>query len=191
VEREVVMTGVGGQGIQVMAKLLAHAAMREGRQVMTFGLFMGTIRGGSSESTVVIAEGEIVSPPIIPAAWAVLAMHPAGLAALEKKMRPGGVLLVNSSLVADPPAWHGIRPIAVPATEVAKALGQVMGAGMVALGAFAAATGIVSVDALDAALAEVLPPHRRTLAETNRRAIARGAEWVGACAPSTGVAAWT
>jgi Pyruvate/2-oxoacid:ferredoxin oxidoreductase gamma subunit len=39
-EREIVMTGVGGQGIQLIAKLLAHAGIREGRQVMTFGVFM-------------------------------------------------------------------------------------------------------------------------------------------------------
>ena len=47
------MTGIGGQGIQLVAKLLAQAAIREEKQVMMFGLFMGTIRGGSSESTVV------------------------------------------------------------------------------------------------------------------------------------------
>jgi Pyruvate/2-oxoacid:ferredoxin oxidoreductase gamma subunit len=56
VERAVIMTGIGGQGIQLVAKLLAQAAIREEKQVMMFGLFMGTIRGGSSESTVVIAE---------------------------------------------------------------------------------------------------------------------------------------
>ena len=38
------MTGIGGQGIQLIAKVLAQAGMREGRQVMMFGVFMGTIR---------------------------------------------------------------------------------------------------------------------------------------------------
>src|SRR6266849_7960610 len=84
-ERAVAMTGIGGQGIQLIAKLLAQAAMREGRQVMMFGLFMGMIRGGSSESTVVIADREIISPPIVPRVWAVLAMHAEGLPALARK----------------------------------------------------------------------------------------------------------
>jgi Pyruvate/2-oxoacid:ferredoxin oxidoreductase gamma subunit len=48
VERAVVMTGIGGQGIQLIAKLLAQAGMREARRVMMFGIFMGTIRGGAS-----------------------------------------------------------------------------------------------------------------------------------------------
>jgi len=138
----------------------------------------------------VIADREIVAPPIIPATWGVLAMHPAGLPALEKKARPGGVLLVNANLVPRAPAWEGVRQIAVPATDLAKAMGQVMGASMVALGAFAGATGIVSIASLDAALADVLPPHRRKLIDTNRLCIARGAEYVAAEAPSSAASAW-
>jgi Pyruvate/2-oxoacid:ferredoxin oxidoreductase gamma subunit len=180
VERQVIMTGIGGQGIQLIAKLLAQAAIREGRQVMTFGIFMGMIRGGSSESTVVIADDEIVSPPIVPKAWAVLAMHPEGLPGLAKKAASGGVLLYNSTLVTRPPAWEGVREIAVPATETAKAMGQVMGASMIALGAFAGATGIVSLAALQGALGDVLPPHRRKLIDTNAACLARGAEHVAA-----------
>jgi Pyruvate/2-oxoacid:ferredoxin oxidoreductase gamma subunit len=183
VERQVIMTGIGGQGIQLIAKLLAQAAIREGRQVMTFGLFMGMIRGGSSESTVVIADDEVVSPPIVPRAWAVLAMHPAGLPALEPKLGPGGLLFYNSTLVVRPPAWTGVRAIAVPASETAKAMGQVMAASMIGLGALAGATGLVSLAALQAALADVLPAHRRALIDTNARCLGAGAERVAAEAP--------
>ena len=59
-------------------------------------------------------------------------------------------------------------------------MGQVLGAGMIALGAFASATGVVAVDSLQAALADVLPPHRRKLIDTNASCIARGAEHVAA-----------
>jgi len=186
-ERAVIMTGIGGQGIQLIAKVLAQAGMREGRQVMMFGIFMGMIRGGSSESTVVIADCEILSPPIVPRVWAVLAMHAEGLPALARKAEPGGVLVFNSNLVTPPPAWEGVRRIAVPATELAKAMGQPMGASMIALGALAAATGLAGVAALHAALGEVLPPHRRKLIDTNALCITRGAEHVAA---ADGVPAW-
>lgn len=189
-EREVIVTGIGGQGIQLIAKTLAQAAMREGRQVMMFGMFMGTIRGGSSESTVVVAEDEITAPPIIPKTWAVLAMHGEGLPALARKAQAGGVLLVNSSLVAKPPAWDGVRLIGVPATEMAKQMGQVMGASMIALGAFVGATGMVRLESLGEALGEVLPPHRRKLIDTNRACIEKGAEYVAAHVPPEGVRAW-
>jgi Pyruvate/2-oxoacid:ferredoxin oxidoreductase gamma subunit len=190
VERAVVMTGIGGQGIQLIAKVLAQAGIREGREVMMFGIFMGMIRGGSSESTVVIADRPIVAPPIVPKVWAVLAMHPEGLPKLAAKMEAGGVLVCNSSLVVAPPAWDGVRQVAVPATELAKAVGQPMGASMIALGAFAGATGIVSVESLHAALGEVLPPHRRKLIDANQASISRGAEYVRQQAACDGVHAW-
>ena len=176
------MTGIGGQGIQLIAKILAQAGMREGRQVMMFGLFMGMIRGGSSESTVVIADEEVVAPPLVPSAWAVLAMHPEGLAKVAGKLEAGGVLLTNSSLVSAAPPSEGVSRITVPASEMAKELGQVMGAGMVALGALAAATGLVSPAALNAALGDVLPPHRRKLIDANRLCLTRGAEYVRSAA---------
>lgn len=189
-EHAVVMTGVGGQGIQLMAKLLAQAGMREGREVMMFGLFMGTIRGGSSESTVVIADREIESPPIVSSVWGVLAMHPAGLATLAPKAAPGGVCVVNTTLVATPPAWPGVQMLPVPATELAKAMAQPMGAGMVALGAFVRATRLVGADALAAALADVLPPHRRQRIDANRTCLARGAAFVEECGAAGLPPAW-
>jgi 2-oxoglutarate ferredoxin oxidoreductase subunit gamma len=181
------MTGIGGQGIQLIAKVLAQAALREGREVMMFGLFMGMIRGGSSESTVVVADREIVAPPIVPRVWGVLAMHAEGLPKLAPKAEPGGVLLVNSSLVKAPPEWPGVRRLGVPATDLAKEAGQPMGASLVALGAFAAATGVVAVESLKAALGAVLPPHRRKLVDENRRCLDLGAERVRDLA---GVPAW-
>jgi 2-oxoglutarate ferredoxin oxidoreductase subunit gamma len=183
-ERAVIMTGIGGQGIQLIAKLLAQAAMREGRQVMMFGIFMGTIRGGASESTVVIADSEIVTPPIVPRAWAIVAMHPAGLPPLARKAEPGGLLLYNATLVTSPPAWEGVRALSVPATESAKAIGQPMGASMIALGALAAGTGLVAIDALRAALGDVLPAHRRKAIDGNAACLARGAELVAAAPPA-------
>jgi len=83
-------------------------------------------------------------------------------------MASGGVLLVNSTLVATPPAWNA--EIAVPATDLAS-IGQ-RWRRRIALGAFAAATGIVSLATLQASLAEVLPPHRRKLVDGNRLCLA-------------------
>jgi Pyruvate/2-oxoacid:ferredoxin oxidoreductase gamma subunit len=180
VERAVIMTGIGGQGIQLIAKVLAQAAIDEGRQVMMFGLFMGMIRGGSSESTVVVADTEIVAPPIVPRVWAVLAMHPEGLPKLAGKAEPGGLLVANSSLVTKPPSWEGVTHVAVPATDLAKQAGQPMGASLIALGAFAAATRIVRPESLAAALSTVLPPHRRKSIDANRHCLELGAAQITA-----------
>lgn len=184
------MTGIGGQGIQLIAKLLAQAGIDEGRHVMMFGIFKGTIRGGSSESTVVVADQEIVAPPIVSHTWSVLAMHGEDLAPIARKGRPGGVMLVNASLVAQPPAWDGVRLISIPATDIAKEMGNVMGASMIALGAFVAATGIVALESLRGALDRVLPPHRKTLIDANRVCLDRGAAYVTTQGAPEGIHAW-
>jgi len=174
-EREVVFTGIGGQGIQLMAKVLAEAATRAGKHVMLFGVYQGMMRGGPSESTVVIGEGEIQAPPIIPHCWAIVAMHPQGLDELMRKLRPGGLLFVNETLVPTA-ARDDVRRLGLPATRVAEQAGNIAGASMVALGGFVAATGVVDFDALVNAMRESLPPHRRQRAEENVRFLTLGAE---------------
>ena len=190
-ERAVAMTGIGGQGIQLIAKVLAEAGIREGRQVMMFGMFGGMIRGGSSESTVVLADEEIVSPPIVPEVWAVLAMHPDGVAKLTPKVRPGGLLVRNATMVSTPSGWPAMRDVAVPATDLAKSMGQPLGAGMIALGALVAATGIVAPPSLVEALAAVLPPHRQKHVAANRQCLERGAAWVEEQGTPRDAVAWS
>jgi len=178
-EREVIITGIGGQGIQLMAKVLAQAANRAGKQVMLFGIYGGMMRGGSSESTVVISDAEILAPPIIPHTWSVLAMHPMGLADAVKKLRPGGLLFVNSTLVQRA-SREGVQVFEVAATKMAEATGNIMGAGMIALGAFCAATGLVDHAAVVQAMRDSLPPHRQHLAEKNVQLLDQGATFIRA-----------
>lgn len=175
-EREVIITGIGGQGIQLMAKVLAQAANRAGRQVMLFGVYQGMMRGGSSESTVVTSDTEIQAPPIIAQTWGVLAMHPMGLPQAAEKLRPGGVVFLNSTLVHAAPR-QDVQVIRVPATALAEAVRDIMGAGMIALGAFCTATGLVPREALVAAMRDSLPAHRQHLAARNVDMLNRGADW--------------
>jgi 2-oxoglutarate ferredoxin oxidoreductase subunit gamma len=177
VEREVIISGIGGQGIQLMAKVLAQAANRAGKQVMLFGIYGGMMRGGPSESTVVISDAEIQAPPIIPQTWSVLAMHPAGLPELVQKLRPGGVLFVNSTLV-NGSARDDVRTIQIAATTMAEEAGNIMGAGMIALGAFCAVTQLVDHDAVVQAMRDSLPPHRQHLAEKNVQLLNQGAAFI-------------
>ena len=172
-----IISGIGGQGIQLMAKVLAQAANRAGKQVMLFGIYGGMMRGGPSESTVVISDDEVQAPPIIPQTWSVLAMHPQGLPELAKKLRAGGVLCVNSTLVSQLPRAD-VQVISIPATKLAEQADNIMGAGMIALGAFCAATQLVDHTAVVQAMRDSLPPHRQHLAEKNVELLNQGADFV-------------
>src|SRR5262245_49910158 len=113
-EREICITGIGGQGIQLAAKILAEAANRESKHVLLFGVYGGMIRGGPSDSTVVVGSEPIVSPPIVDEAWGLIAMHPVSLSAQLAKVRAGGVALVNATLVTQAVAREAVTVVAVP-----------------------------------------------------------------------------
>ena len=96
-ERELLITGIGGQGVQLSAQVLARAAALEGRNVMYLGLYGGMMRGGNTDSTVVIGDGPIEAPPVVSRAWSSIAMHDEFWAPLEPKLRPDGLVLVNDA----------------------------------------------------------------------------------------------
>jgi 2-oxoglutarate ferredoxin oxidoreductase subunit gamma len=176
-EREILLSGIGGQGIQLAAKTLAVAAMHEERRVLMFGTYGGEMRGGETEAAVVVGATSLLTPPVIDFAWAGLAMHSMGWPNMVAKLRPGGIVLINTSVFEHPVAYEGtVLPLAV--TGMAAAAGMQQAAAMLALGAFAAVTGIVKIETLHAIAEEVLPPYRRQFAAANRRALSIGYETV-------------
>jgi len=187
VEREILLTGVGGQGVQLAAQVLARAATAEGRAVMLFGVYSGMMRGGNSDSTIVVGDGPIVSPPIVSSAWAAIALHSQFWAPLSTRVRDGGVVLVNTTVFDGSLDRSRYSVVDVPATDLANTAGNPQGASMVAAAAFARATGLVGFDALVAGMLEALPPYRRQHADANIATLRVG--W-DATTPSPAAAAW-
>ncbi len=167
------ITGIGGQGIQLAAQVLARAATLEGRNVMYLGLYGGMMRGGNTDSTVVVADGPIAAPPVVSHAWSAFAMHDEYWAPLEPKLRADGLVLVNDATFTTDIAAP-VTVLRVPATNVAADLGNPLGGSMVMLAAYAAITGIVGRDSLVAGMRESIPPYRTQHIEANERAIAAG-----------------
>jgi 2-oxoglutarate ferredoxin oxidoreductase subunit gamma len=173
-EREVVMTGIGGQGIQLAAQVLCRAALAEGREIQLFGSYGGMMRGGNTEATVVVADGPVESPPTVGRAWAALVMHHEHFAPVHRLLRPGSVVLVNTTVLEGDFDREPFVVVEVPATELAGQVGNVMAASMVMLGAFGRATGIVALDSLQEAVTAALPPYRAQHAALNASALERG-----------------
>lgn len=173
-EHEIMMTGIGGQGIQLAAQILARAAVVEGREVMTLGTYGGSMRGGNTDSTLVVADRPIQSPPIVSKVGTALAMHHAFFAPIEKKLRPGALVVVNSTIFETKVDASDIRPYDVPATQIATDLDSPMAASLALVGAYANLTGLVTLDALIVAMKESVPSYRRQFVETNEKVLAAG-----------------
>lgn len=178
VERELIMTGIGGQGVQVATRILAQAAAAQGLRVMMFGVFHGSVRGGKTESTLVVSDDEIVAPPIISETGSAVALHEKHFGDVEPRLRPGGLCLINASLFTGPVGRDDLEVIEVPMTAIAEELGNVMLVGMIGLGAYVAASKIVPMDAAVEAMRANIPPYRAKLIPLNEEAIAHGAEAV-------------
>jgi Pyruvate/2-oxoacid:ferredoxin oxidoreductase gamma subunit len=178
-EHEVLLTGIGGQGVQLAAQVLARAAAADGRNVMLFGVYSGMMRGGSSDSTVVVSDGDIQAPPLVSHASSAIALHHKFWAPLVPKLRPGAVVVVNSSLFEDELDRDIHRVFDVPVTDIAARLGAPMAASMVMVGAYAALTGLVTLDGAITGMRESIPPYRRQHVDTNEGAIRAGFDAVG------------
>jgi Pyruvate/2-oxoacid:ferredoxin oxidoreductase gamma subunit len=172
VERELIMTGIGGQGVQIAVRALARAATATGRNIMLFGMFGGSVRGGKTEATLVVSDEEIEAPPILARTWSAVALHPKFFDTVAPRIADDGLTIVNSSLMSHPGALE------VPISAIAEELGNVGLAGMVALGAYVAASELVTLDAAIEGMKSEIPAYRAHRIPENELAIARGAEAV-------------
>ena len=180
-EREVLVSGVGGQGVQLAAQTLARAAALEGREVTLFGVYGGSMRGGNTDSTVVIGDTPIEAPPIVSHAWSAIVMslqfwQPGGRSmGMARKLEPGGLVLLNSSLSNEGgPDPERFQVVEVPATDIAARAGRELGQTMVMVGAYARVTGVVAVESLIEAMAESIPEYRRQHIADNAEMIRAG-----------------
>jgi Pyruvate/2-oxoacid:ferredoxin oxidoreductase gamma subunit len=185
-EREVLLTGIGGQGVQLAAQVLGRAAALEGRDVMLFGVYGGVMRGGNSDATVVVADEPVQAPPIVSHAWSAIALHPRYWDPLRRRLMAGAVVLRNASLFDDPAEDEGWHVVDIAATEVAtERLANPLAVSMVATGAFVALTGLVELDSAITAMTESLPSYRRQHADANAVALRAGFDLVdGRAAPA-------
>ncbi len=187
---DLVIAGFGGQGVLFAGQLLAHAALDAGLQTTWMPSYGPEMRGGTANCTVVVADGPIGSP-VVGRPQAVIALNLPSLDRYEPLVAPGGLLVVNASLVDRAVERTDIDVVAIPGDDVAAELGHPKLTNVVLLGALIARhTALRALPALDAervaaTLEHVLPERHRGLLGANQAALARGAELAAAVAAPT------
>ncbi|WP_059172798.1 2-oxoacid:acceptor oxidoreductase family protein [Bacillus sp. FJAT-27445] len=171
---EIIIAGFGGQGIMSMGQLLAYAGLHEGKNVSWLPSYGPEQRGGTANCAVVIS-GEPVGSPLVSSPSAAIVLNNPSFEKFESKVRQGGVLITNSSLVTVKSARNDIRTIEIDATGIANDLGNGRVANMVLLGAFIESTGILDYNSLIESLKKVLSSDKHHLIDLNRLALAKGA----------------
>ena len=182
-EKRIIIAGSGGQGVLFFGKLLAHAAMLEGREVTWFPSYGAEMRGGTANCTVIISDSMIGSP-VISNPDVLVAMNEASCQRFVEKLSSGGVLVYDPSQIHAPTHRDDIRIVPAPACDISASLNCAASANMALLGAFIAATGIVDVRSALRSVDELTPAHRRDLLAINKEILMRGYTSLQAATPA-------
>ncbi len=173
-ERQVFITGFGGQGIVMAGDILGKAATlydhKHATMMQTYG---PEARGGSCSSQVIISGSEILYPSVRDPEILVC-MSQEGYTKNVKNLRRGGTLIWDTDLVKSRKSATGLTTYNIPATRFAEELGNTMMANIVMLGFLAAVEDLVSAEALREAVADSVPPATK---ENNLKAFDRGREY--------------
>ena len=171
-QHEITLAGFGGQGIMTAGQLLAYAGMQEGKFVVWLPSYGPEMRGGTAYCTVVISDKPIASP-IIETPRTIAVFNRPSMDKFKSKVKKGGLLLVNSSLI-DVKADRGdIEELYVPANEIAIKAGNAKATNMVMLGAFIGRTGVVKLDNIKSVIAEKMAS-KKAFIEINNKALDEG-----------------
>lgn len=171
-QEEIICAGFGGQGIMFLGKLIAFGAMHKGFKVTWMPSYGAEVRGGTAHSMVVISNEEIASPVVSLCDTAVIMNRPS----FDKflfRIRPKGVLILNSSLADTKSDRKDINIFKIPMTDIAHNLGNVRVANMVALGVYLKKKRLFSKDIIIEGIKKAFPEDKE-LVSLNIKALEEG-----------------
>ena len=150
--KEMICAGFGGQGVLTAGMILINAGMELDKNVIFYPSYGSEMRGGTANCTVKISDGLIASP-ISKNPDILLTMNTPAIDKFEDQLKPGGLLLVNSSIVPEDRTYRDdIKVVKIPATDIAMEVNNPKGANLVMLGALAANSDLFTVDYLEKAI---------------------------------------
>ncbi len=173
---EVIISGFGGQGALFAGQLLTYTGMDEGWRVTWIPSYGPEMRGGTANCTVILSDDDIGSP-IIRQPTICIVMNPPSMDKYEPLVKPGGLLIANSTLIRTRSERSDIDAVYVPANDIAAKLGNAKMANVVLLGALLGTREVLPIDSLKRTLDEHIPQHRQSIVEPNKRALDRGVEY--------------
>ncbi len=171
-QSEIQCAGFGGQGIMVMGQILAQAAMDGGFEVVWIPSYGPEMRGGTAYCTVVISD-RLIGSPIIRNPKHLIAMNRPSLEKFAPTVKPGGVIFINSSIISIDAGRYGVDVVSVPIIEIAKELGNIKAANIVALAAFVTRSNVLDFTLLQKAVRDKFA-QREKLIPLNMKALEAG-----------------
>lgn len=167
--------GFGGQGVLTAGIILAAAGMQENLEVSWIPSYGPEMRGGTANASVVLSN-EAIGSPLVVEPDVLVAMNDPSLDTFEKTVKPGGLIIVNSSIIVRKVKRTDVEVLYIPLTDLAAELGLQAAANMVLLGAWCEYSKLIPVESIK----EIIPHglKRKQLADANLRMVDAGVEWI-------------
>ena len=176
-ETSIVIAGFGGQGVLFAGQLLAYAGMDTGHRVTWIPSYGPEMRGGTAHCTVIISNNPIGAPIVSKPDIAIVLNQPS-FEKYEPLVKPGGLLVVNSSLVKDETTRTDIDAVYVPANRIADEWGTIKMLNVATLGALLAKRPILPLETVEHVLLDHLPSTKAHLIDDNRQVLQQGYQFV-------------
>ena len=170
-----IFAGFGGQGMLLIGKFVAMACMLEGKHVSWLPSYGPEMRGGTANCSVIVSD-EPIGSPMVHQADAIVAMNLPSLLKFESEVKPGGVLVVNSSLIDRKVERDDIKAVYCDANRIAESVKNPKGANVAILGALMQATEVCDTDTMIEAIRIELGERKARFLEGNKAALAAGME---------------
>ena len=130
-----IVAGFGGQGVLSLGQIIAYASMYENKNVTWLPSYGPEMRGGTANCSVVVDDNPIASP-VIATPDTLIAMNKPSLDKFIDKVKSGGLVLVNSSLISEKVKREDVTVVYVDANAVAHKVGNDKASNLVVLGAY-------------------------------------------------------
>lgn len=170
---DIILAGFGGQGILSMGKILASAGMKQGRNVSWLPSYGPEMRGGTANCSVIISD-DVVGSPVLNTCDVLIAMNVPSLVKFENYVIPGGIIIIDSSLVNIETKRKDVKFFKLPATKIADEMGNNRFAGIVLLGKLVEETNITDVEHFEKGLEYSLSKKYHNLIPEEMEALKKG-----------------
>lgn len=175
-EHNFIIAGFGGQGVLLAGEVLANAFMLNDKNVTWYPSYGAEMRGGTVNCEIVTSDEEVSEVNKADADY-IVALNQASFDRFLPKIKKGGCMIANSTLVKEAKTRSDIKYVFAPMTKLADDLGNVKMTNILALGILAKTSGLVDIKTLENALDTVIPPHRKNLLPLNLKALKIGYEY--------------
>jgi len=172
---EIVIAGFGGQGVLTMGLIVSYAGMMENKEICWIPSYGPEMRGGTANCMMTVSD-KTISSPVLSSFDTVVAFNQPSLDKFESKTKKNGILIWESTNIANGPKRTDIKAIAIPAADEAQKMENPRALNMIMLGAYIQTTGVVNFETIKKALKKVLPERHHHLLPQNEKAILRGME---------------